>query len=180
MTCGALSGRMPQNKPKSSARGQGNKPRQTQAHVALRQEAHYHEGPIPPPTVLEHYDAIVPGAAERIIAMAEGEIQHRRAVETQQVNVDIQAQARYADIEHDRIKGIFGSDALGQKLGACVSCVALLAAAGTAVLGVMYPPDSVAYWTIPVACVSLPVLGMVQAITAKRAKPPPMDKDLNG
>jgi len=164
---------MPQNK--SSARRQGNKPQQAQ--VAVRQEEHHYEGPIPPPSILQHYDTIVPGAAERIIAMAEGEIQHRRAVEVQQVNADIQTRARLADIEHDRIKGLFNSDALGQKLGACVSCIALLAAAGTAVLGVMYPPDSATYWAIPVACVSLPVMGMVQAIAGKYSKKTPMGKD---
>jgi len=33
--------------------------------------ADYHEGPLPSPLVLEKYDLIVPGAAERILAMAE-------------------------------------------------------------------------------------------------------------
>jgi hypothetical protein len=39
------------------------------------------EGPIPAPSILRSYDEIVPGAAERIIAMAEREQEHRHAWE---------------------------------------------------------------------------------------------------
>jgi len=39
-------------------------------------------GPLPPPAVLMGYEEIVPGAAERIIAMAEGEQKHRHKIET--------------------------------------------------------------------------------------------------
>ncbi len=38
-------------------------------------------GPVPPPSILEQYDQVVPGSAERIIAMAEREMDHRRDVE---------------------------------------------------------------------------------------------------
>jgi uncharacterized membrane protein len=31
----------------------------------------YHSGPLPPPAIIAQYDEIVPGAAERIIQMAE-------------------------------------------------------------------------------------------------------------
>lgn len=40
------------------------------------------EGPLPPPDMLEHYNNVVPGAAERILAMAEKNGDHRRALET--------------------------------------------------------------------------------------------------
>jgi uncharacterized membrane protein len=36
-----------------------------------------HIGPIPPPDALAHYDTIIPGAAERILQMAEKEQLHR-------------------------------------------------------------------------------------------------------
>jgi uncharacterized membrane protein len=39
------------------------------------------QGPLPPPSVLEHYDRIVPGAAQRILAMAEQQATHRQALE---------------------------------------------------------------------------------------------------
>lgn len=34
---------------------------------------HAYQGPIPPPAVLEHLERVVPGAAERVLAMAERE-----------------------------------------------------------------------------------------------------------
>jgi uncharacterized membrane protein len=34
-------------------------------------------GPLPPPESLKQYDVIVPGAAERILLMAEKEMEHR-------------------------------------------------------------------------------------------------------
>jgi uncharacterized membrane protein len=46
-------------------------------------------GPLPPPTILAQYDRIVPGAAERIITMAEEQSRHRRSMESQRVVSDI-------------------------------------------------------------------------------------------
>lgn len=39
-------------------------------------------GPLPPPALLNQYDQIVPGSAERILQMAEREQAHRIAVES--------------------------------------------------------------------------------------------------
>ncbi len=39
------------------------------------------QGPIPPPAVLESYERIVPGAAERILKMAENQAVHRQGIE---------------------------------------------------------------------------------------------------
>lgn len=47
-------------------------------HVQVQQ--HY-SGPLPQPEALAQYDQIVPGAAERIIKMAEKEMDHRHRVE---------------------------------------------------------------------------------------------------
>ena len=38
-------------------------------------------GPLPPPQVLAQYNAVVPGAAERILLMAEEQSLHRRLIE---------------------------------------------------------------------------------------------------
>lgn len=38
-------------------------------------------GPVPPPAILNGYNEIVPGAAERILAMAEADALHRREIE---------------------------------------------------------------------------------------------------
>jgi len=41
-----------------------------------------YSGPLPPPEALEHYDSIIPGAAERILTMAEQNAAHRRNIES--------------------------------------------------------------------------------------------------
>lgn len=46
-------------------------------------------GPLPPPQILEEYNRIVPRSAERIIAMAEAQANHRRRIETQVISSDI-------------------------------------------------------------------------------------------
>ena len=40
-----------------------------------------HSGPLPAPEDLAHYDAICPGAANRIITMAENNMEHRQSME---------------------------------------------------------------------------------------------------
>lgn len=52
------------------------------------------QGPLPPPEVLEQYSRIVPNGADRIVAMAEGQMQHRQALESAVVNGNIAAQHR--------------------------------------------------------------------------------------
>ena len=39
------------------------------------------EGPLPPPDDLQAYESILPGVAERIVGMAEGQIAHRQDIE---------------------------------------------------------------------------------------------------
>lgn len=49
--------------------------------VQIRAGAFF-SGPLPPPDVLRGYEDACPGAAERILAMAEKQADHRRAMET--------------------------------------------------------------------------------------------------
>ena len=44
--------------------------------------ATYHSGPLPDPSQLEQYNKVCPGAADRIITMAEKEAEHRHCIET--------------------------------------------------------------------------------------------------
>ena len=57
--------------------------------VITRQVSTSFKGPLPPPEVLEQFDRVVPGSAERIIAMAEQQSQHRRALEQKVISSDI-------------------------------------------------------------------------------------------
>lgn len=132
-------------------------------------QTQFHQGPLPPPELLRQYDAVSAGAADRIIAMAEGEAAHRRDAEQKQLDADIALRNAMAETERRRIDGVFQSDKIGQILGAVVSATAILTAGGTTVVGLVYGIDSQWYWAIPVALVSLPVLGMVKAIRSRPA-----------
>jgi uncharacterized membrane protein len=49
-------------------------------------------GPLPPPEILARYNEILPGAAERIIAMAENQNVHRRELEKKVINGNVFSQ----------------------------------------------------------------------------------------
>lgn len=46
-------------------------------------------GPLPPPEILRKFDEIVPGAAERILKMAEEQSAHRKELERKVIESDI-------------------------------------------------------------------------------------------
>ena len=48
-----------------------------------------HQGPLPKPSILHEYDTVVPGAAERIIVMAENQAKHRQELEKVVIQSDI-------------------------------------------------------------------------------------------
>ena len=47
------------------------------------------EGPIPPPQILQQYNNVVPGSAERIIGMAEKQSDHRMGLENKVVTSNL-------------------------------------------------------------------------------------------
>lgn len=48
----------------------------------------FFSGPLPPPAVLEQYNRIVSGAAERIIKMVENQSSHRQRLESRVIKTD--------------------------------------------------------------------------------------------
>jgi len=68
------------NKPKSlkSNRAATSPVKEQIKHQVTHQQF---SGPIPPPAILSGYDSIVPGAAERILKMAEADASHQREIE---------------------------------------------------------------------------------------------------
>lgn len=141
---------------------------QPQRLLVQQQRTEMYSGPIPHPDILQKFDVVSPGSADRIIAMAESEITHRHKLESIQVNSDIETNKAIHTIEASRIKGVFRSDATGQWLGAFVALVSLLLAAYTSTHG--------AHYSVSIALVSLPVLGMVKAIANGRDQKTPSDK----
>lgn len=54
-----------------------------------QEEIRFTAGPLPPAETLQQYESILPGSAERIVALAEGEATHRRALETKSIDAQI-------------------------------------------------------------------------------------------
>ena len=46
------------------------------------ERATFHSGPLPSPDVLQKYDQVLPGLAERIMRLTENQHRHRQAIET--------------------------------------------------------------------------------------------------
>lgn len=48
----------------------------------LRGRAEFFAGPLPPPAIFQEYESVLPGSADRILAMAEKQSAHRQDLET--------------------------------------------------------------------------------------------------
>ncbi len=57
-------------------------------HLIQQQSAFYH-GPIPPPEILQRFELIQPGFADRILKMAETQAAHRQHLEKSVIESDI-------------------------------------------------------------------------------------------
>lgn len=91
--------------------------RQNQQQVVAQQvTASAFSGPIPPPESLEHYEQIIPGLADRLVAMAERETAHRHEIEKLDAQRNIEA-----------VRKTFAERRIGQ---GCAFIVALTAIAG--------------------------------------------------
>lgn len=71
-----MSKNRPPSKADSSPSSQSAIPNISVSEAFLKAEATFHSGPLPDPETLRLYDQYVPGAASRIIQMAENEQQH--------------------------------------------------------------------------------------------------------
>ncbi len=100
------------------------------------------QGPIPPPSVLKEFNAIIDNGAERIMHMAEIEQLHRHNTELKIIKQDA------SSILH------------GQWLGALTAILSIVAATYTAYIG--------AHWSVSCALVGVPMLGIVRAIVNRK------------
>jgi uncharacterized membrane protein len=57
-------------------------------HAVIARHTWVHQGPLPSPALLKQYDEVVPGAAERIMTMAENQAQHRQELEASVIRTD--------------------------------------------------------------------------------------------
>ncbi len=71
--------------PKKSTKNKGNNSALVQKKFVSEQL----QGPIPPPSYLSGYEQLLPGAADRILKMAEKETEHRQAMEKKALDAEI-------------------------------------------------------------------------------------------
>jgi uncharacterized membrane protein len=90
-------------------------------------------GPLPPPEVLERYEEVYPGTAERILQQFERETQHRHAIE--QKLVDGQLEVQRAEIPAFRLGPVFAFIIAVVGLLAAAYCVNTAPSAGHAWAG---------------------------------------------
>lgn len=110
------------------------------------------QGPLPAPEELLAYNQLIPGSAERIIAMAEREQAVRHNLEDMAQRADIRHRDEVLKAQRDNARGIFVSDGLGQVLGWVLATVCAGLAAYTALQGV-HPAIPIAFLTLPIASV---------------------------
>lgn len=125
------------------------------AAMQVQTVSHSFEGPIPPPAILQQYDAAIPGAAERILRLAEQETQHRHNQENSATQANISAQRKQLDIADYQSRAVFKSDTTGQALGFIVSMACV---AGSVYLAVNGQP-----W-VAGALAGLPLAGIIRAL----------------
>ena len=122
------------------------------------------QGPIPAPRELFEYNQLVPGAADRIIAMAEREQAARMNLEDMAQRAEIRHRDEVVATQRETARGAFRSDLAGQILGWSLALACIAGAVYTAVIGV-------SPW-VSVALVSLPVASIIKAVrsmqTAKK------------
>lgn len=117
-------------------------------------------GPLPPPTELEKIEQIIPGAADRLLRMAEQDLQGAlQMAEKEQASRIQAAEKEQAHRIEDSRRGHEDSRR-GQWLGWLLAAGALTAAV---VVSLFHAP-----WQVSVALVGIPVLGAVQALIRGR------------
>lgn len=62
--------------------------------IATKIEQSSFSGPLPPPQLLDHYDKIVPGSADKIISLWEEQVRHRQGLEKKAIDADIKQASR--------------------------------------------------------------------------------------
>lgn len=121
-----------------------------------------HMGPLPAPEVLAGYEQILPGAAERILAMAERQQENRLALESKQLQADVDHRDEMARIQKRLHTGSFISDYIGQVFGVITALVAM----GLAAYAGIWKDN----WLVAALFLSLPVVGIIQAVRGMKVK----------
>lgn len=128
----------------------------------LKQAMHVvqHQGPLPAPDDLDRYNTLLPGAAERIIRMAEEESAHRRAIEDRTNRVNCDANAKQVETIGYQTRAVFKSDVIGQVAGLIVALTCIASAVYLSING---------HEWIAGALAAIPTAAVIQAFLVKRS-----------
>ncbi|MBW9248630.1 MAG: DUF2335 domain-containing protein [Acidithiobacillus ferriphilus] len=107
-------------------------------------------GPLPPPQALQQFDNIIPGGAERILAMAEQQQSARIAYEQTVLNASVKEASR------------------GQWLGSLISLSSVLGAIALAIIGITSKAHAV-FYGVSVALLGVPLMALGKAIVDSRS-----------
>ncbi len=69
-----------------------NAPARSEPQFVARVQGTVFQGPLPPPEILAGYDSVLPGAADRIITMAEKNQEHRHRLEAKVIPAGIKSE----------------------------------------------------------------------------------------
>ena len=92
------------------------------ASITYQASTQLSQGPLPSPEILKHYNSVIPGLADRIVAMAEAEAAHRREIEKKIIETQASDMARFRRAE-----------LCGQIFGLLIGLTALIGAVYAAV-----------------------------------------------
>ena len=121
---------------------------------AVIEQTHSYSGPVPPPDVLQGFDRIAPGTAQRLIDMAVDESNHRRQMELKALQANLDAQKKQQAVTELQARAEVGINQIGMWAGIFLafSCVA----------GAVYiAPVS---WQVGVALVGMPIATIIRSI----------------
>lgn len=127
---------------------------------------HWWEGPLPPPQALEYYEQVLPGAADRVLRMAERQVDIREAREStvrMAMEGEVSVQTTLAEGDRDALKR-------GQYLAAGISALV----AGLSFAGMFLTPWAAVGFAVPLAQVAA---ALVRTISDGQAPSPDSSPD---
>ena len=138
------------------------KPANRENVLITQEKTEFFQGPTPPPEVLERYDELVPGTAERLIALGIEESRHRRKLEQEVTHGNLAAQSKRLEIAQYQERAISRGDMTGQIVVAIVSlsCVA----------GSVYLANTGHHW-VAALLASIPTAAVIRAFFPNRHPP---------
>lgn len=111
----------------TSSTGQAQPAKGTKATALLRSMSSF-QGPLPPPDLLEGYEKVCPGAAQKILEAMQVEGAHRRTLETKSLEANIEGMRRQ-----------FAEGRLGQIFAFSIAVVFVFVGAYVALHGQPWP-----------------------------------------